>query len=87
MRSKNLDPERDEKPEDHTLGIAHDVIVLDSDNPQARDGFQIVLALLVWNATIVMASTIELDDQSVRLAIEIHNIRPHRVLPAELRSG
>ena len=44
-----------------------------------------MLALRVLEATIVMAPTIKLDDQSVGPAIEIHDMRPDRVLTAELR--
>jgi len=84
--SDNLDPQCHEQSEDDTLTIVQDVIIIDPEYPQSSDRFQIMLALFVLNATVVMAPTIELHNQSVGHTIEIDDIWPHRVLTAELRS-
>jgi hypothetical protein len=85
--SNNLDSQRPEYAEDHILAIVQDIIVCDSKNPQSCNRFKIVLALEVFYAAIVMAPAIELDDQSVGAAIEIHHIGPNGVLASEFRAA
>ena len=68
------------------LLITYDVVVIDPHDPQSGDGFQISLTLVVLYSSIVVAPTVKLDDQFVRLAVEVHDLRTHRMLTAELGS-
>jgi hypothetical protein len=81
--SDNLESQRPEYAENHALAIEEDIIVPHSENLQPRDRFEIILAPPVFQTAIVMAAAIELDDQSVGTAIEIHDIGTDGVLASE----
>jgi hypothetical protein len=84
--SNNLHRQRPEYPKDDALAIVEDIVVPDSKDPQADNGFEVFLALPVLKAPIVMAPAIELHGQSVGTAIEIHNIGPDGMLAAEFHT-
>ena len=55
--------------------------------PQSGHCFQVVLALAVVKPTIVMALSVEFNDQTMRRAVEVHNIGSHGMLTAKLETG
>ena len=84
--SNDLHSQGPEHPEDHALAIVEDIIVPDSKDLQAGDRFEILLALVVLKAPIIMAPTIELDDQSMGTAIEVHDIGADGMLASEFHA-
>jgi hypothetical protein len=64
-----------------------DVVIPDSKDLTPSDGFEIILAPLVFKATIVMAPAIELYYQSMRRAVEVGNVGPDGVLAAEFHAA
>src|SRR5206468_2021434 len=80
-----LDLQGLEQPEDYAVAIVQDIIISDSKYPQTRHGLQVTLPRAVLKPAIVMTPAIELHDDAAGLTIEVHDIRPHGVLAAELR--
>jgi len=60
-----------------------DIIVADSIDLQPSDRLEIALAPPVFQAAIIMASSIELHDKSMGTAIEIDDIGANGVLASE----
>jgi hypothetical protein len=60
-----------------------DIIVRNSKYPHLGNRFEILLTPTVFNTAIVMAPTIELNNQSVGTALEVHDIRTDGMLTAE----
>jgi hypothetical protein len=85
--SNNLQSQRPEYTKQHALAILKYVVVPNANYPQPGNRFKIVLALPVFNAPIIMAPTIELNDQSVGTAIEIDDIRTDWMLTAEFHAA
>jgi hypothetical protein len=63
-----------------------DIIVRDSKKLQTGDRLEIILAPPVFQTAIIMAPAIELHDQSVGTAIEIHDIGADGVLASEFHA-
>ena len=83
VRSNDWESQCSEQAEHHRLLIAQNIVITNPDDMQPRDSLQIVLALAVRVAAIVVTATIELDHQAMRLTVEIDNIRTDAMLTAE----
>jgi hypothetical protein len=79
----NVHSEDSEQTKDDAFAVVQYVVVVDSKDLQSRGGFQVVLARLVWNAAIVVTSSVELHDKFVGRTVEIHDVRTYDVLASE----